>query len=102
MLAKAPKRVNGKCVLLCTIEETYGSKITIMTTSHFPAPDSLPGKYLIINMMLIWNARLTLLHVYQAPYNSYYLLGAYAYEALQEHRHFREYVFPLLGEEVRE
>jgi hypothetical protein len=35
MLAKGKKRVNGKCVLLCTIEEVSGQKITIMTHSQF-------------------------------------------------------------------
>lgn len=34
MLAKGEKRVNGKCVLLCTNEEASGRKITIMTASH--------------------------------------------------------------------
>jgi hypothetical protein len=34
MLAKGKKRVNGKCVLLCTNEEAPGPKITIMTASH--------------------------------------------------------------------
>jgi hypothetical protein len=34
MLAKGKKRVNGKCVLLCTNEEATGLKITIMTISH--------------------------------------------------------------------
>ena len=34
MLAKGKKRVNGKCVLLCTNEEATGRKITIMTASH--------------------------------------------------------------------
>jgi hypothetical protein len=34
MLAKGKKRVNGKCVLLCTNEEETGRKITIMTVSH--------------------------------------------------------------------
>ncbi len=34
MLAKGKKRVNGKCVLLCTNEEASGQKTTIMTASH--------------------------------------------------------------------
>gem|GEM_PF-6391435 len=34
MLAKGKKSVNGKCVLLCTLEETTGRKITILTASH--------------------------------------------------------------------
>jgi hypothetical protein len=34
MLAKGKKRVNGKCVLLCTNEEVAGRKITIMTCGH--------------------------------------------------------------------
>ncbi len=34
MLAKGKKRVNGKCVLLCTNEEATGRKTTIMTASH--------------------------------------------------------------------
>jgi hypothetical protein len=34
MLAKGGKRVNGKCVLLCTNEEASGPKRTIMTASH--------------------------------------------------------------------
>jgi hypothetical protein len=34
MLAKGKKRVNGKCVLLCTNEEGNGLKLTIMTASH--------------------------------------------------------------------
>src|SRR5579864_1808926 len=34
MLAKGKKRVNGKCVLLCTNEEARGRKTTIMTGSH--------------------------------------------------------------------
>ncbi len=34
MLAKGKKRVNGKCVLLCTNEEATGLKITIVTASH--------------------------------------------------------------------
>jgi hypothetical protein len=34
MLAKGKKRVNGKCVLLCTNEEETGPKITIVTASH--------------------------------------------------------------------
>ena len=46
MLAKGKKRVNGKCVLLCTNEEATGLKITILTASH-PASVFLPGRIML-------------------------------------------------------
>ena len=48
MLAKGKKSVNGKCVLLCTLEETTGRKITILTASHAAAV-FVPGLYPIEN-----------------------------------------------------
>lgn len=53
MLAKGKKSVNGKCVLLCTLEETTGRKITILTASHAAAvfvPSCIPLKTKVKNI----------------------------------------------------
>jgi nucleotide-binding universal stress UspA family protein len=55
-----------------------------------------------VNLAQIWNAHLTLLHVYQEPYNSCYLRGSHVYDAIKEHRQNREHILQLLGEAVRE
>ena len=53
MLAKGKKRVNGKCVLLCTIEEARGQKTTIMTYGHLGGDPSGLCIYLKLQVIKI-------------------------------------------------
>jgi universal stress protein A len=54
-----------------------------------------------VALALSSNAHLTLLHVYERPYNLSYLRGAHVCEVVKHHRKDKEHTLEFLGEEVR-
>jgi nucleotide-binding universal stress UspA family protein len=55
-----------------------------------------------VALALLWNAHLTLLHVYEQPYNLSYLRGLHVCDVVKQHRKDKEHALELLEEEVRE
>src|SRR5271168_32882 len=49
MLAKGPRGVNGKCVLVCTKLENQWSKVADLTCGHFPV-----GHLDFDNVLIMW------------------------------------------------
>lgn len=55
-----------------------------------------------VNLAQLWGAQLTLLHVYQKPYNLCYLRGPHICDAIEAHRKCTEEILRLLTEGVNE
>lgn len=55
-----------------------------------------------VNVAKLWNSHVTLLHVYQPPYNLSYLRGSHVHEAIEEHRQNSKQIFRRFGKELSE